>query len=94
MVPNHEKNEDYYENPCLSHCQTNFNSKENYRKKSFSYETKALMPFLPISLMSFSAQTLKENRLLWESLFSLIDGQTLILWKMVEGKALLKKPKH
>ena len=51
VVPNHEKKGDYYKSPCLSHCQTNFNSKQNYGKRSFLYETKSL-PFIPMSIMS------------------------------------------
>ena len=35
MVPNHEKNGDYYKNPHLPHCQMNFTCKENGVKKSF-----------------------------------------------------------
>ena len=48
-------------------------------KTKLSYETKALMPFIPISRRAYGAQTSKEKRLLCESVFVLIDTQTLIL---------------
>ena len=35
MVPNYEKNEDYYENPSLSSWMDNFDSKENDGAKRF-----------------------------------------------------------
>ena len=41
-----------------------------------------------------SARTLKGWRLLWESKFVLFDGWTLVLWKVVERKAFLAKPKY
>ena len=41
----------------------------------------------------YSAQSLKEWRLLWESLFVSFDRWTLILKKMKLGKAFNAKPK-
>ena len=52
---------------------------KNGRKKSFSYETKASMSFIPIRRMSYVSQLWKERRLLREFVFIQIDKQTLIL---------------
>ena len=41
IVPNNEKNGDYYQNPCLPIWRMNFDSKENGRRKSFSCNAKA-----------------------------------------------------
>ena len=50
MVPNNEKKGDYYVNLCLSNGKMNFNSK-NGRKRCFSCEAKASIPFIPIRRM-------------------------------------------
>ena len=64
-----------------------FNTK-NYKKRSFSYETKASMSFIPIS-----AQSWKKRRLLCESVFVPIGKWTLTL-KMMEKEACPMKPKR
>ena len=66
---------------------------KNSGKRSSSYRTKESMPFIPMSRMSLWHQSWKEKRLLCESMFVLIDRQTLIQ-KMVGKKAFLLKPKH
>ena len=43
-----KKNEDYYKYPRLSHSQVNVSYKENARKKSFYYKSKALISCIPI----------------------------------------------
>ena len=48
IMLNQQRNGDYYENPSLSNLRDNFNSKENGRKKSFSYKTKASKPCIPM----------------------------------------------
>ena len=48
IVPNHEKNEDNYKNPCLSHLQMNFYYKQNSEKKSFSFQAKASISYIPL----------------------------------------------
>ena len=40
VVPNHQKNRDYYKNPSLTHSRINFDYKEN---KTFSCQTKVLI---------------------------------------------------
>ena len=60
MVPNHEYKGDYYVNPCLSELKVDFNSK-NGRKKSFSYETKASISFIPKRIMCLSHPIMKNK---------------------------------
>ena len=55
----------------------NFNSKHD-GKRTFSFETKASMSFIPMIRMS-SCQSWKEKRLLCESVFVLVYKQSLIL---------------
>ena len=43
IVPNHKRNGDYDENPYLSFSWKNFDSKDNGKKESISFETKALV---------------------------------------------------
>ena len=45
---------------------------KNSGKRSFSYETKALMSFMPIVERVYGAQSWKERRLLYESILVLI----------------------
>ena len=70
----------------------NINSK-NGRKKCFSYETKARMPFIPMRRMWFWCVIMKEKRLLCEFIFAQIDEWTLIL-KMTESEVFLMNPNH
>ena len=42
----------------------------------------------------FSDQSYKESRLLQESKFDSFDGQSLIIRKIMEGKAFLANQKH
>ena len=70
---------------------TNINS-TNSRKRSFSYETKASISFMPIKEYVYGAQSWKERRLLYKSMFIPNVEQTLIL-KMV-SEVFLMKPKH
>ena len=51
-------------------------------KRSFSYETKASMLFIPIRRMSLWCQSWTERRLLCELIFVPIDRQTLNLKEM------------
>ena len=74
--------------------QTNFDSKKNSGKKSFSYETKVSMSSIPIRKNVSGAQSWKKMRSLHVSLFYPIDRWALILRKMVERKAFLTKPKY
>ena len=48
MVPNHNNNEDYYENPCLPYLTVKFDSKKNGRKKIFSCKTKTSTSYILI----------------------------------------------
>ena len=66
---------------------------KNGGKKSFSYETKASMSFIPIRRMSYGAKIWKGRRLLCESVFVPINKQTLTL-KNMEREAFLMNPKH
>ena len=59
----------------------NFDFKENNWKKSFSYKTKASISYILIRWLCFLAQSQKEWRLLWESMFLISTGWTLILIK-------------
>ena len=81
MVPNLEKKENYYVNPCLSWMTMNFNSK-NDEKISFSNETKALMSFSPLRRMNLWCPIMKKMRLLYESVFVPIDRWSLTLKMM------------
>ena len=65
-----------------------FNSKSD-KKRSFSYETKASQQGEWI----YGTQSLKEKRLLCESVFIVIERRALIL-KKVQRKVFLMKPKH
>ena len=65
-------------NPYLSKWQWTLTLK-NGRKRSFSYETKALMLFILIRRMSLKFPIMKKKRLLCESVFVLIDRWNLIL---------------
>ena len=69
------------------------NFKENGRKKSFSYKTKASNHLSQWKEHIYNVLTQKEYRLSWESKFVPIGGQTLILRKVVEEKSFLVKPK-
>ena len=71
---------------------TNFNCK-NGRKRSFSYETKALINLSQRGEWIGGAQSLKEKRFLCESAFFPIQPCTLIL-QMVEREVFLMKPMH
>ena len=68
---------------------TNFNCK-NGKKRSFPYETKVSIYLSQWREWICGAQSLKEERLLCESLFNQIDRQTL---KMVQIEVFLVKPK-
>ena len=61
-------------------------------RKSFSYETKASVPFIPMKKLCLWCPIMKKKTLLCESVFLLIGKRTLIL-KMVVRKAFLTKPK-
>ena len=76
---------------CRHWC-TKCNSKEIDGKKSFSYETNASMPFIPMKKMSLWC-LIMNRRLLCVSMFILIDGRTLILKKIAKGNTFLKKPR-
>ena len=94
MVPDHEKNGDYYENPHLSHCWTCFTSKENGRKRSFSFETKPLMSFIPMSGTSLQCPILKKKEIIsrihvFPNWWINFDSE-----ENMERKAFLIKPKH
>ena len=71
---------------------TSFNSK-NGTKRSFSFETKASIHLSQLGKWICGAQSLKEKRLLCESMFIPIERWTLIL-KLVEGEVFPMKPKH
>ena len=77
-------------NPCLPNWKMNLNSK-NGTKRSFSYETKASTHLSQWVEWIYAAQSLKERRLLSESIFIPIERWTLIL-KKVETKVFLVKP--
>ena len=66
---------------------------KNGGKKSFSYETKASIHLSQWGEWICGAQSLKERRLLCESVFIPIEKWTLIL-KMVEREVFLMKPRH
>ena len=71
---------------------TNFNSK-NGRKKSFSYETKASIPFIPMRRMNLWCPIIKSKEItMWIWVYP-IEKWTLIL-KMVIRDVFLMKPKH
>ena len=70
----------------------NFNSKDG-TNRCFSYETKSSIHLSEWAEWICGAQSLKEWILLCESMFILIEGQTLILRK-VERKAVHVKLKH
>ena len=70
----------------------NFNSK-NGRKRSFSYETKDPYHLSKWGEWIFGAQSLKEMRLLCESVFIQIEIRVLIL-KLAEREIFLTKPKN
>ena len=72
--------------------QMNINSR-NGRKRNFSSETKASIHLSQRGEWSCGAQSIKESRLLCESMFIQIDRQIVIL-KMVEKEAFLMKPRH
>ena len=71
---------------------TNFNSKKWYKKKFFSWNL-GIISFILMRRMNLWCQSLKERRLLHESVFIQIERQILIL-KMVEREVILMKPKH
>ena len=71
---------------------TNINSKFG-RKRSFSFETKASISFIPIKRICFWCPIMKKKRLLHKSLFIPIDRRTLIL-EMVRSKVFLMKLRH
>ena len=52
---------------------------KNGQKGSFSYEIKASMFFILISRMSLWSLTMKRRRLLCESMFVLVENETLVL---------------
>ena len=70
----------------------NINSK-NGRKRSFPYETKAPISFVPMRRMCLWCPIIKRKRLLCESVFIPIEKQTLIQ-KMAEWEVFLMEPKH
>ena len=51
---------------------TNFNSK-NSRKRGFSYEAKASISFITVRGIVYGAQSWKEGRFIYESVFVLIE---------------------
>ena len=69
----------------------NFKS-TNGTNRSFSYETKVSIQLSQRVEKICAAQSLKERRVLCESVFIPIDKQTIIL-KMVEKKAFIVKPR-
>ena len=71
---------------------TYFNSKIG-NKKSFSFETKASISLIPMREHVYNAQSRNETRLLYESMFILIERRTSIL-KLVTREVFLLKPKH
>ena len=73
---------------------TNFDSKKNNGKKSFSCRTKASKSCLPMMRICLYCPITKEMYILRIIQVYLLDGWTLILRKMVEKKACLAKPKH
>ena len=70
----------------------NFNSKKWWKTKFF-LETKGSIHLSQWGKWICGAQSLKERRLLYESMLILIERWTLIV-KKVKRKAFLVKPKH
>ena len=70
----------------------NFNFKKG-GKKSFSAETKASTHLSQWGEWNYGAQSLKEWRLLCESMFIPVEKQILIQ-KLEEREVFLMKPKH
>ena len=48
---------------------------KNSGKRSFSYETKAPMSFIPWGEYVYGTQSWKKRRLLWKSMFVLLSGK-------------------
>ena len=71
---------------------SNFNS-ENYKKRCFSFETKALISFIPMRRICLWCPILKKMRLLCEFMFIPTESRTSIL-RMVESEVFLIKPMH
>ena len=69
-------------NPCLSQLKINFNSK-NGRKRSFSYETKASISFIPTRRMNLWCPIIERNEIVtwiqvyanWKMNFSSKNGR-------------------
>ena len=94
MIPNHEKEGDYYVNLCSSQLTNELWFWKNGGKRSFSYEAKASMSFIPVGRI-----------FLW---CPIMKGKEIIMWihvhpnwqmsfdskNMVGRKAFLMKPKH
>ena len=70
---------------------TNSNSR-NSRKRSFSYQIKALLSFIPMKRMCLWYPIMKQKVLLWEFMFVQIYRRMLIL-KSIERLVFLMKPK-
>ena len=95
IVPSHEKNGDYYENPCLSHLiNKTLILRKLVEKKLFIWNQRIKYLVSKWRENVYNAKSQKDWRLLQESKFVLFDRWTLILQKMVEMKAFPMKPKH
>ena len=93
IVPSHKMNEDYNENPSLSHLTDDFDYKENGGEKAFLAKPKHQYHVSQWGEHDCSVESQKEWRLIWKSRFLSFDRWTLILWKMVERKASRAKQK-
>ena len=74
----------------------NIESKENWWKKSFSYETNTSLSlsFIPMRRMCVWCPTMKRKEIITYIKFVPIERWTSILRKMIEKKTFLMKPKH
>ena len=94
MDANHKMNGNYYEYQCLLIRWMNFDSMKNYGMKIFSWKTKALLSCTPMRTTCLWGPATKKMEIIMSIHVISFDRWTLILWKMVEGKAFLGKPRH
>ena len=86
-MPNHEKKRLLCESIFVPIDRWTLVLKKN-GKRSFSYESKTLMSFIPMSKTSLLHPIIKKGRLLCESVIVLFDRWTLILKRWWEEKIL------